>query len=89
MIGITFLETAPSCINFWAKPFDEILCIKLPKRFDKSTWKKLFIILGGDHGQGAFQLVVTVIVYSSDGDEVYEEVFRLGEIVCQTLNSCG
>lgn len=83
-------------IEWWWKPIDKIVEEHLKKWFsvrrrrgrNAQNLDRVAVVLGGDHGQGAFIMIVKIILYFKDGDKVKTEKLQLnvGHVNCRKDN---
>ena len=80
-------------IEWWYKPVDKVVAAHLKKWFSVRRRKgrraqdldRVAIVLGGDHGQGAFIMIVKIILYFKNEDKIKTEMHQLdvGHVDCR------
>ena len=83
-------------IEWWYKPVDKVVEAHLKKVFGKRRRRgrnaqdldRVAIVIGGDHGQGAFIMIVKIMLYFKDGDKIKTESHQLdvGHVDCRKDN---
>jgi len=83
-------------IEWWYKPVDELVTSHLKQWFETRRRKgrrahdldRVAIIIGGDHGQGAFIMMVKIVMYFKNGNQIKKEMHTLdvGHVDCRKDN---
>ena len=78
--------------SFWYKKIDEVIETKVSRHLSANPdqagqFTVLDIVLGGNHGQGSFRLVIKVILQNRKNEILSEIEWGVGEVECGTDNS--